>query len=691
MKKILFFLLIFCQLSYAQITIDKTAPYDNSTFLIDNVLLGGGIIASNHAYQGDSMQIGFFGAINTSLGLNKGIVMSTGDIDELDPNYTGFGGAPANTVTDPDLLTVANSVPPLLPAPYTNSFTVTSVNDIAILEFDFITTSDSLSFDYVFGSSEYFSFENSIWNDVFGFFLSGPGISGPYSSPANHPNGSVNLAIVPGSNPPLPITISSVNSVTPINAQYFVDNSAGLDTIASADGYTTVLTAEALVQCGQSYHIRIAIADGSDTGLSSFVWLKAGSFASPILDIVDDLGIDSTIMNIPCNSSVTLSANGGLGATYQWYDNSGSVISTNSNIIVSDGIYWVTATSLGCPVFSDTITVISQPAPNFDFGNDLLIPCNTTYLLNPIIIGGSGNYSYSWSNSLSTSSIQASEGSYSLTVTDNNTGCFANDTITISEAALPLSSISGGGNICDDGEAESIEFNFNGLLPWDLVFYNGQDTLFQANIPTNNFSYSTSTAGEYQILNAYDNNLCEADIPDDIIGISVSDNPSPDIIIDNYILYIGDTIRLELSEIYSSYEWFNSEEEFLGNDSYLDVSIQGEFYVYVVDQNGCSAFSDNTTVNIVPRTELFVPSSFTPNSDMHNELFVIYGENIKSFNIKIYSKWGGVIFESNNINKCWDGFYLGEKVKQDKYLFKIDLTGEDNIPFSKSGLINVIY
>ena len=396
-------------------------------------------------------------------------------------------------------------------------------------------------------------------------------------------------------------------------------------------------------------------------------------------------------MNIPCNSSVTLSANGGLGATYQWYDNSGSVISTNSNIIVSDGIYWVTATSLGCPVFSDTITVISQPAPNFDFGNDLLIPCNTTYLLNPIIIGGSGNYSYSWSNSLSTSSIQASEGSYSLTVTDNNTGCFANDTITISEAALPLSSISGGGNICDDGEAESIEFNFNGLLPWDLVFYNGQDTLFQANIPTSNFTYSTSTAGEYQILNAYDNNLCEADIPEDIIGISVSDNPSPDIIIDNYILYIGDTIRLELSEIYSSYEWFNSEEEFLGNDSYLDVSIQGEFYVYVVDQNGCSAFSDNTTVNIVPRTELFVPSSFTPNSDMHNELFVIYGENIKSFNIKIYSKWGGVIFESNNINKCWDGFYLGEKVKQDKYLFKIDLTGEDNIPFSKSGLINVIY
>ena len=59
------------------------------------------------------------------------------------------------------------------------------------------------------------------YNYVFGLFLSGPGIAGPYA------NGSENLAIVPGSNPPLPITISSVNSVTPINQQYFVNNQNG--------------------------------------------------------------------------------------------------------------------------------------------------------------------------------------------------------------------------------------------------------------------------------------------------------------------------------------------------------------------------------------------------------------------------------------------------------------------------------
>ena len=210
---ILIVIFLFHQSSSAQITIDKTAPYDSPTWLVDNILLGGGVVASNHSYQGDSMQIGFFNAINTNLGLDSGIVMATGDIDMLDPNFTGFGVNPPNTVTDPDLLAVANSVPPLIG----QTFVVSSINDVAILEFDFIPTSDTIKFRYVFGSQEYFGFENTAYNDVFGFFLSGPGITGPYSAPPMHPNGSINLAIVPGSSPALPITISSVNSVTPIN------------------------------------------------------------------------------------------------------------------------------------------------------------------------------------------------------------------------------------------------------------------------------------------------------------------------------------------------------------------------------------------------------------------------------------------------------------------------------------------
>jgi hypothetical protein len=183
------FLFLFSFVSFSQININNNSPFNSPNYLIDSVLLGCGISASNQSFQGDPMQLGFFDASSTSLAIDKGIVMSTGDIAILDPGFTGLVFDPLNTVTDPDLLNVANSVPPLLPSPYTNSFNVTGIYDVAILEFDFIATSDTLSFDYIFGSQEYFEFENTQYNDVFGFFLSGPGINGSYSSPSYHPNG----------------------------------------------------------------------------------------------------------------------------------------------------------------------------------------------------------------------------------------------------------------------------------------------------------------------------------------------------------------------------------------------------------------------------------------------------------------------------------------------------------------------
>ena len=313
MKKIIFLILISFNIQlYSQIVVDNTMPYNDPIYLVDSILLGGGVLATNHSYQGEPSQIGWFDAVNTNLGIDSGIVMCTGDIYALDPINGGAFPFLPNTVTDPDLLAVANSVPGLIG----QTFTVSSINDVAVLEFDFIPTSDTLKFRYAFGSQEYFGFENSQYNDVFGFFLSGPGIAGPWD------NGAINLAVVPNSDPPLPITISSVcnGPLGVMNPEYFVDNQNGLNIIADADGFTTVLTAEALVQCGATYHIKLAIADGTDGGLSSYVWLEAGSFFSPELSVTNSLGVDTTVMNIPCGQQVDLTAEGGPGAIYEWYD-----------------------------------------------------------------------------------------------------------------------------------------------------------------------------------------------------------------------------------------------------------------------------------------------------------------------------------------------------------------------------------
>ena len=266
-----FFLIIiyiFSNALFAQIIINNDSPNDSPIYLVDNILLGSGVEAFGHQYMGDSIQIGFFDGLTSNLGLNSGIVMSTGDIAILDPTYTGFGDfIDVNpVVTDPDLLNVANSVPALVG----QNFTVSSINDVAVLEFDFIPSSDTVSFRYVFGSQEYFTYENTQYNDVFGFFISGPGIVGPYASPPGFPNGSVNIATIEDVNGVImPVTISSVNAS--VNSEFFINNQS-LETVADADGFTVPLTAIAAVECGETYHIRLAIADGSDDGFSSYVF-----------------------------------------------------------------------------------------------------------------------------------------------------------------------------------------------------------------------------------------------------------------------------------------------------------------------------------------------------------------------------------------------------------------------------------
>jgi len=682
MKKTFLLFFVFCSFfSFSQISVDRTAPNDSPTYLIDNVLLGGGIVASNHSYEGDSSQIGFFNAVNTSLGLDSGIIMATGEIENLVPGNFGFAAIP-NTVTDPDLLTVASSVPALIG----QTFTVSSVNDIAKLEFDFIPTSDTITFRYVFGSQEYFAFENTQYNDVFGFFLSGPGIVGPYA------NSAINLAIVPNSNPPLPITISSVNSVTPINQQYFVDNSGGLDTIADADGLTTVLTATAVVQCGETYHIKLAIADGTDSGLSSYVWLEAGSFKSPVLDVTDDLGFDSTYMNIPCNASVVLTADGGSGATYEWINEFGVVLSTDSSVIVGPGKYLVSATSVGCAVISDTITVTGQVPPSFDLGADLTIPCNTEHVLSPLVTGGTGNYSYSWNINTSdstSSSISVPEGFYKLTI-DDGTGCLATDSIIITEENPPLTIVSGGGGICKDGATVNINFTFNGTeLPWSLTYSDGTSSFNKSGLNNSVYTLVTSDAGTYYPVLVTDVNNCVS-VLQDSVKVNTFDLPIAEITPAEITIYEGEVITLNVGE-YQLYEWYNSEDSLLSVYSDLSVSDAGTFYVFVTDENNCTDTSENAIVYTVPLTELYVPNTFTPNGDDHNELFEIYGLNISTFSMIITSRWGELIYETNDISKFWDAKFNGKLVPQGDYMYSIELTGEDQEKFIKQGIVNVIY
>ena len=70
---ILFILLTWLN-SLSQIVINNNNPYNNIVYLIDSLLLGNGVVASNHSFQGDPMQIGFFNASNTTINFDSGLV-----------------------------------------------------------------------------------------------------------------------------------------------------------------------------------------------------------------------------------------------------------------------------------------------------------------------------------------------------------------------------------------------------------------------------------------------------------------------------------------------------------------------------------------------------------------------------------------------------------------------------------------
>lgn len=265
--------------SSAQLVVDDTPT---PTDLVQNVLLGNGVIATNITFTGSLNAIGSFDGTAANLGIDSGLVMTTGEIvgvnGPVGPNNSGSAGTDNGEPGDPDLTAIAG---------------VQTFN-AAILEFDFIPTGDTLRFNYVFGSEEYLEFVNGGVNDAFGFFLSGPGINGPYA------NNAENIALIPGTT--TPVTIDNVNDVS--NPAFYFDNENPPGQSVQYDGFTTVLTAEAVVECGEEYHIRIAIADAGDGVWDSGVFLEAQSFGSSGVNVTAATTTGDTIMTEGCGSAV---------------------------------------------------------------------------------------------------------------------------------------------------------------------------------------------------------------------------------------------------------------------------------------------------------------------------------------------------------------------------------------------------
>lgn len=123
--------------------------------------------------------------------------------------------------------------------------------------------------------------------------------------------------------------------------------------------------------------------------------------------------------------------------------------------------------------------------------------------------------------------------------------------------------------------------------------------------------------------------------------------------------------------------------------SYTTASPPSDFryIVTIEDENGCKATDD---VLILFHPLVYVPNTFTPNGDEFNGIFKAKGGNIKNFNLRIYNRWGQLIFESDDINIGWDGTYKGELCQDGTYTWKIryeDSGGNEHKPVGHINLL----
>ena len=231
--------------------------------LVRNILMSGGVSISNVRFNGydDDLicdNIGIFetGSTPTNLGIESGLVIATGNVRVAE--------GPNDLTEKNDSTTCSGYYDSSLARLATDS-----IYDVAVLEFDFVPWDSIISFSYVFGSEEYPEYVDGLYNDVFGFFVSG-------LNPDGGMYANTNMALIPGTT-----EVVSINTVNDHhNQQYYVDNAGGRT--IQFDGFTVVMTVSFKVVPMTQYHIKMGICDVGDFFADSGVFLEANSFQSPM-------------------------------------------------------------------------------------------------------------------------------------------------------------------------------------------------------------------------------------------------------------------------------------------------------------------------------------------------------------------------------------------------------------------------
>ena len=377
----------------------------------------------------------------------------------------------------------------------------------------------------------------------------------------------------------------------------------------------------------------------------------------------------------------------------------GNINTPQTTVSVPDyGVYtfiWTESNAFGCTA-TDEVSINFLETPEITLSTNYVQICENE----EVILNGSSNNSSNpeWStngsgNFLTTanaiiydySQADIDNGEVQVYFTSTLDDCTDTDTITVIIKELPIANLFTNNFLCKDDSTMEIYVSNTGNSPFKY------DLIVDNEVVLSNTSFNAidtlviSEVGQYRVDN-YADNFCLGNSSGEI-NVYVRENPHA-----NFTVYPRETsilnplIQMNNFTLNVNYcQWWFGDSTYTDTDcnpSHLYVSIGTyEILMFVENEFGCTDSMRNQVI-INPDFELFIPSAFTPDNDAINDVFSCKGFGIHEFKIGVYSRWGELIYTSNDINESWNGkTQKGTKCMNGVYSYRIeviDLIGKEH-------------
>mgnify|MGYP003417408356 FL=1 len=739
MKKVL--LLIICLLpcmAYSQISV-TSANGQNVKDLLETHFLGGGIEISNVRFNGqnvvNSNQIGFFSNPNTAnpnVGLASGIVMVTGNYEDAAAGTSsGIVSSTSSPATNGNDWSI-----PLRMVLNDQGNSAQSMNDVAVLQFDFVASGEYVKFDYVFASEEYPSFVHSSFNDAFGFF-----ISGPFDDQGNPVNEGIpyqyrNIAVIPGTTEP--ITINTVHDQRGCHDEYSAYHITNTNNNCQMNAYTVALSTEEVyvVPC-YKYKLELVICDVGDASYNSCVFLGAGSFKVDeysLKEMIPPTGVGTAYVKGCDLDTITMTINrpafeneqhvlnffgtavegedfelldlngnpAGRTLTFMEGDTSASIIIKFKNHPTDIGgetlVLGIATEFINDCAQIDTIQfgITTPQLLEYTISEDVIyceneLPKNENVEIN--VTGAIGEITYEWSAGVTPDQATNTVGitqptTIYITATD---GCEREikDSITFKVQGATVSASVDKRFIC---EGEVVQ-----LTSTEAVEYAWTSSVEDLLLPDNNTiktPQAQPTASSIYTVTIVDENGCIASDTVNVVVVPAIDAQ----------LYLTPTrtsvlntqIRFE-DRTQGSYsrEWDFGNGETSTQSSGVIVYSSDDTATYQVrliayNQAHCPDTAYGT-VQVVPEFSIWIPTAFTPGTDDVNAYFTPIFSTETEYEFTIYSRNGDKIFTTDEKIRAWDGkLKNGNYAPNGSYVYDLYYKDGDGLLQRKTGNVALI-